>query len=714
MDALLLTAEALRESINFYDTNCSELAKLLIFLQKQTDKNQSRLDSLPYPKDLNIDLYLRNNIKDLNLIKYLFNVKFHHCIQNSWTTFTPETQGSLNTIPEINNFHDSDGYKTYNYLLQETAKGTNTLPSYLFRLHQNKNGETYEFIQDLKESTDTSEKRIVLETHLLDLIRVRDIAILLLLENEKFKKHIHEKYIPFLKQNSKFDVLNRFFNLPFVSEFFGFEKPETLIGDQSQKKNYLKKTTQRPLTPLLKQHLNSVPEEEEEEEEEKRDIVSSQPSSFFSTLSSKSSTTEHDTDLAKVINSQQPVATDQSSLFQQFTSRLPNLQLRNATSLPPFPIESGIQLHPNDVTVVEDNKWFIMRLINKSRTEELQNILETFLLAQHKERKYLRLKRVEAIVGKIDNAEKKQIVEKAIQKYQVAPPKKVVYTYQIQSRNSEEEVKLIQINVNNTEDISQLIESFLTSEGDIDDIEVELLKAIFEKPTEVIVDEQRGKKPIQWPFHDRILIRFDFAFQSVEKLLIENQRKKEKTREDQKNEERLKRLQKLLYNNKPVPISQQEFKTGQQVNSRLNPFTPADETLKFVTNAYNTEPYREYQREIEPDTNKMQNGINAIFYKWLCDFLMATKNLDRYLIRFNLLQKIADTNQYSTDSVAYKVLQVFLKDHNPNALKGGRNTKKKKRIHKTKKAGNKMNSTRLKKKPRTRFSRKKYENRNVV
>ena len=64
----LTTEEELRQAIDHYENNCLDLAKLFISLQKQTEKNQKRLDSLSNPKDLNIDLYLRNNIKDLNLI----------------------------------------------------------------------------------------------------------------------------------------------------------------------------------------------------------------------------------------------------------------------------------------------------------------------------------------------------------------------------------------------------------------------------------------------------------------------------------------------------------------------------------------------------------------------------------------------------------------------------------------------------------------------
>ena len=62
----IATENQLHEVIQFYQTNCLELANILIFLQYQRDKNQKRLEQLPDPKDLNLELFLRNNIKDLN------------------------------------------------------------------------------------------------------------------------------------------------------------------------------------------------------------------------------------------------------------------------------------------------------------------------------------------------------------------------------------------------------------------------------------------------------------------------------------------------------------------------------------------------------------------------------------------------------------------------------------------------------------------------
>ena len=276
----LTTEEELRQAIDHYENNCLDLAKLFISLQKQTEKNQKRLDSLSNPKDLNIDLYLRNNIKDLNLIKFLFYRKFGGCLQKEFENFDEETRSRLLAIPEIGNPKDSDGYKSEKFLFEETKIGRNTLPSYLFRLHQYKNGETYEWIQDLKDSFDKSPERNLVENSFLELILVRDISILILLEIPEFSSHIHEKYIPFLKQNKQFDVLKRFLNLPFVSDFFEVQKPIDSKGDPIQEKKLLVTPQPRSTIELVQQHLykkgqkgDDEDDDEDDEEDEKPEVT---------------------------------------------------------------------------------------------------------------------------------------------------------------------------------------------------------------------------------------------------------------------------------------------------------------------------------------------------------------------------------------------------------------------------------------------------------
>ena len=321
----IATENQLHEVIQFYQTNCLELANILIFLQYQRDKNQKRLEQLPDPKDLNLELFLRNNIKDLNLIKHLFNVQFGNCIRESWDTIPIGIKDLLNTIPEIIKPYESDGYKTFEYLLQETRNGTNTLPSYLFRLHQNKNGETHEWLHDLKESTDENEKRIVFENSLTNLYIVRDIAIHILLQNLEFKSYIETKYIPFLKQNGKLDVLNRFLNLPFVSEVFGDQKPET-VGNVPYQETLIVKNPKKQVLPLLQRQTKSKVEDEDKDDEDdeddekdvtpqlKEDVKPLQQNDFFSTLSKPPPTNQDTQELAKAINSQQP---DKRSYFQR-------------------------------------------------------------------------------------------------------------------------------------------------------------------------------------------------------------------------------------------------------------------------------------------------------------------------------------------------------------------------------------------------------------